>query len=229
MNFDGSVSSSSTLAGLAFSMTWSADIPSDFAPDTLHDPTIWVNGLIYLGNMLHDAAVETQARRRDEQVAMLFRQLDQLTRHFFFHAMIAEMERDVEDAVARGWPPTGSDLSGIYLEKLQAFYGERAIPPVLASEWIHQRVSFFGHDTVGWPIALAGAVHAAERIRAGEPGVRAVLDGTGRGRHFDTSYSLFRDAGADLATEAPYQALITRMADMTNTLEQLLERGTGRP
>jgi oligoendopeptidase F len=224
-SYDGTYAGARTLAGALVIGTAFAGVPKDRGPDTRDDPPSWGNGIIYVGELLHD---DQRARReRDPKVraAILMSQLDRIRAQFFDWALWVEMDAEVERRIRDGRTPTGADLSALYLQLLRETYGQGTVahvPEAWRTAWITAPVPFLSYEHHFWPTAMAGACAVLDRLAAGDTAARrAVTAALGRGE-MDLSGALFATGGVDLASPAPYRAVLRRMERLLDELEPLL-------
>lgn len=226
MNYTGNYDSSTRFAGAATLMMAFADIPRDRAPETRDDPGIYSNGVLYVGNILHDDYLKDQATDRPERIAYLSHALQKLWREYFRWTIVAELEAGVQDLVMKGEPPTGAQVSQMYLDLLRQYYGQdkgiATVDDVFAAEWMIFRVPFLSYEQDFWPPAMAAACLLVEKLRAGDANARKGMHQVlGRG-DLDLTYPLLLEAGIDMTTPEPYQAVIRRMNTLMDELEGLL-------
>jgi oligoendopeptidase F len=113
----------------------------------------------------------------------------------------------------------------LYLSILRDYHGHAqgivTIDDLYGIEWAYIP-HFYGRFYVfQYATSITAGSAFAERILAGEPGAQArYLDvlKAGGSRY---PYELVKDAGVDLATPAPYQALIARMNAIMDRIEAL--------
>ncbi len=226
MSYGGSYTNSRALVGAAFLMMCFADIPTDRMPDNRYDPGIYTNALLNAGYILHDDYLKARAVERQERIAILLHALDRIRGQFFDWTLAAEFEAAVEQLVRDGQPPSGSELSRMYLARLRQYFGHNEgvaeIDEVFGAAWITNDVSFAGSEHLLWPPSMAAACWLVERLRAGDDkarrGFHQVL---GRGE-LDLTYTLFRQVGLDLAAPTAYEALARRMNALLDELENAL-------
>lgn len=177
--------------------------------------------------LLLDAALRHAADDR-ERLFYLGSALEGLRGTFFRQAMFAEFELAVHEAVERGEALSGRRFSEIYGELLRRYHGhDRGVLTVddaYTVEWAYIPHFYYDFYVYQYATSIAAAQLLAERILAGEPGASerylALLE-AGGSRH---PYELLREAGVDLATPAPYEALVRRMERIMDEIEAILER-----
>lgn len=222
--FDGSHDGARRLAGgLVLQMAF-ADWPAERRFDGRDDPPTWANGLIYVGDLLYDDAAIAAARRPEERVAALVESLDLLARHYYRWALVVALDLEVESRIAGAAPPSGAEISRLYLDLLRRGYGAAAVDDFWATEWATYSVPFLSYEHQFWPSAMAAACAVVERLEQGDPRARALLAGGRYGRaDSDRSFGLLLEAGVDFRTEAPFRAVERRMLRRLGELERTLD------
>jgi oligoendopeptidase F len=211
MTYQPTFRQSRVFTGGATIMMTFADIPRDRMPDTRDDPPIYGNGLIYVGNMLHDDYLTKSATDRKERVAYLVHQLDLIWQQYFRWVLVAELDVAVQSMIANGATPTGAQVTKMYLDLLRQYYGSAVdIDEAFGGEWMTFSVPFLSYEHQFWPPAMAAACTIFERLQRGDATARKFDQVQGRG-DLDLSYQLLKQIDVDMATPAPYEAVIRRM------------------
>ncbi|WP_309624043.1 M3 family metallopeptidase, partial [Methylibium sp.] len=168
------------------------------------------------------------AKSDDERLLYLGSALENLRGTFFRQAMFAEFERRIHAEVDRGEPLTGEQLSKAYCEILHRYHGTQEgvmeIDPAYCVEWAYIPHFYYGFYVYQYATSISAGSLFAKRITAGEPGAlqryTALLEAGGSGY----PYELVKAAGVDLATPAPYQALVAHMNAIMDEIETLLAK-----
>jgi oligoendopeptidase F len=168
------------------------------------------------------------AKGDDERLLYLGSALEGLRATFFRQAMFAEFEREVHARVDRGEPMTGDKLTKAYGEILRRYHGEREgvmkIDDLYAIEWAYIPHFYSNFYVYQYATSIAASSLFAQAILKGEPGARErylkLLSSGGA----DYPYELVKAAGVDLATPAPYEALVARMNGIMDDIEAILAR-----
>ncbi len=224
MKYRETFNDSTGLAGLATLLTSYENIPPGHPTDTRNDPGIYSNSILYAGNILHVDYLKDHAGDRHERMAYLIRALDRTAQTIFRHAMTTEFESAIQEQILNGHPPSGEQISALYLKLLRQYFGEgpNQVDDVFATEWMSVRLPFGSFETLNWPFAMAAACSLVEKVRAGDMKARRGFDEVlGRGES-DVSYDLLNEAGVDLNTPEPYNAAIRRIDRLLDELESLL-------
>ena len=182
-----------------------------------------------IGNeMLLNDYLVAHARNRDEKLYYLGRGLDRIRQSFFRQVQFAEFELAIHEELEQGRALSGARMSELYCGLLRQYYGEAArvmkIDPAYCVEWAY--VTHFYRDFYVYQYATsaAGAALLTDAIvkEGGSARARflALLSAGGS----DYPYELYKRAGIDMATAAPYRALAARMDRIMDDIEAELTR-----
>jgi oligoendopeptidase F len=169
------------------------------------------------------------AKSDDEKLLYLGSELETLRGTFFRQAMFADFEREVHALVDKGESLTGEAITKIYGDILKRYHGDKEgvvkIDDLYSIEWafiphFYNRFYVFQYATS----ITAGNMFATE-ILQGTPGVRERYLNILRAGGSRYPYELVKEAGVDLATPAPYQALAARMNSIMDQIESILAKG----
>jgi oligoendopeptidase F len=165
------------------------------------------------------------AKTDDERLLYLGSALENLRGTFFRQAMFAEFEREVHARVDRGESLTGEGFTKIYGEILRRYHGEKEgvvrIDDVYTLEWAYIPHFYRAFYVFQYATSLAASSLFAEAILKGEPGARErYLKLLGAGSS-DYPYELVKRAGVDLASPAPYKAVVARMNKIMDEIEAI--------
>lgn len=232
--YQGSLEDSRRVAGGLALQAAFASIPPGATPSTRDDPGIYANGMIYVGDLLHDDLVVSRAASREERAATLLHSLDFLWQQFFRWVPVVELDVEVQERILAGEPPSGAEVSRLYLELLRDHYGDGdgpvALEPGDGAEWMTFSVPFLSFEHQFWPAAVAMAAALVERVEAGDTEVgERCWRLLGRGE-VDRTYQMLGSIGLDMASKEPYEAVVRRMDSLLDALETQLEgdRTAGR-
>ncbi|MFL6696143.1 MAG: oligoendopeptidase F [Vitreoscilla sp.] len=175
--------------------------------------------------MLLGDYVAKNAKTKQEKIYALTMQLEGLRTTFFRQALFAEFELKTHEAVEKDQPLTGEDLSKIYLDLLRRYHGDAQgvmkIEDLYGSEWEYIPHFYTDYYVFQYATSISAAAFFAEGIEKGDTGLRArYLDMLKSGGSNDP-YLVVKKAGLDMATPAPYRALVARMARLTDELDAL--------
>ena len=168
------------------------------------------------------------AKTDDERMLYLGSALENLRTTFFRQAMFADFEREVHAKVDKGESLTGEDLTKIYGDILRRYHGDKEgvvkIDDLYAMEWAY--IPHFYNQFYVFQYATsisAGSMFAAS-ILNGEAGARERYLNILRAGGSAYPYDLVKAAGVDLATPAPYQAVVARMNKIMDEIEAIQAR-----
>lgn len=169
-----------------------------------------------------------QAQTVDEQLFYLGYSLENLRGTFFRQTMFAEFELVLYEAVERGEALSGTRISELYLEILRRYHGHDEgvvqIDELYGNEWMFVPHFYYNMYVFQYATSLtAGAALYAQIVEDGAAGVENYKNLLRAGGS-DYPYVLLRNAGVDLATPAPYLAVITRMNAVMDQMEALLDK-----
>jgi len=235
MSYTGDLRTASIFAGTASSMMKFADIPSDRLPDSRDDEyqSIYGNGTVNAGRMLHDDYLRAHATAQDERIAYLVRSLDDLRFQIFDNVRSVEFVSWIEHEMNDGRSPSAQQLSAKYLTLLREYYGQGSgvvhVPDAFGILWANDRYPYYVAGDVDFPLSYAVACRLVEGVATGDPQSRLAFTGVvGRGDS-DRSYDELLRAGIDLADPAIFDAAFRRMSRLSDELEALLGRGAPLP
>jgi oligoendopeptidase F len=147
---------------------------------------------------------------------------------FFRQAMFAEFELKIHELVEAGDALSGARMTELYGQLVRQYHGSDegvlTFDPDYAVEWAFIPHFYRNFYVFQYATSIAGGTMFAERFLGGDDQARndylAVLS-AGGSRY---AYELLQDYGIDLATDAPYDALIARMDRVMDEIEQILDR-----
>jgi len=172
------------------------------------------------------------ARNDDERMLYLGSALENLRGTFFRQAMFAEFEREVHARAERHESLIGPSLTKLYGEILRRYHGHDQgvvkIDDLYAVEWAYIPHFYSSFYVFQYATSIAAASLLADRILKNEPGARERYLDLLRAGGSDDAYLLVKAAGVDLATPAPYQALVARMNRIMDEIEAIHARRAKR-
>jgi len=179
-----------------------------------------------IGNemLLNDYMVE-HAKTREEKLYYLGQGLESIRTTFFRQVMFAEFQLQMHQELEQGKPLSGEHLTDAYCRLLRRYYGEAEgvmkIDPLYCTEWEYIPHFYYGFYVYQYATSMAGAAQFTDAIlKEGAPARARFVDMLKAGGS-DYAYALYRRAGIDMATPAPYQALVARMNRVMDKIEAL--------
>nr|MDJ0646978.1 hypothetical protein [Flavobacteriaceae bacterium] len=219
MSYHNSIDDSSALMGATSLMMAWENIPEGMTSDTGDDPGIFANGLIYLGNLLHDDYLFKTSKSRQERIAILSATLERIWVRFYRYVLITEWEIEIQKAILKNEVLSGVDLSKMYYILLKKYYRDAKIKEEASYEWMTYRVPFYSFEHQFWPAAMAGAATIFNKLKAGDSSGLKIMDVLGTS-NLDMTYTLFKDAGIDMTSEEPYEQVTQLMTYLMDLLEE---------
>lgn len=167
----------------------------------------------------------------DEQLFYLGSGLESLRGTFFRQTMFAEFELALYETVERGEALSGTRISEIYGDILKRYHGHDQgvveIDDLYTNEWMFVPHFYYNMYVFQYATSLtAGTALYAKIVDEGQAGVdnyKNLLRAGGS----DYPYNLLKDAGVDMATPEPYQAVIRQMNEIMDEIERLLNEREG--
>jgi oligoendopeptidase F len=192
------------------------------------------------------------ANNDSEKLYYLGSALENLRATFFRQAMFAEFELAIHEQVEKGESLSGEQLSKIYGDLLRRYHGDiqgetavtadsksgtstaspaaKATPSVVkiddlvTIEWAYIPHFYRDYYVYQYATSIAASQAFADRILKGEPGAVDTYLGMLKAGGSDHPYDLVKRAGVDLATPAPYRALVARMNATMDQMEAILAK-----
>ena len=164
----------------------------------------------------------------EEKLYYLGSALENLRATFFRQAMFSEFELAIHERVERGDSLSGEQLSKIYGDLLRRYHGDSQgvlkIDDLVTIEWAYIPHFYRDYYVYQYATSIAASQAFADRILKGEPGVVDTYLGMLKAGGSDHPYELVKRAGVDLATPAPYRALVARMNSIMDQIEAILAK-----
>jgi oligoendopeptidase F len=172
--------------------------------------------------MLLSDYMVAHAQSDQEKLYYLGETLELLRGTFFRQTMFAEFQLALHEEVEAGRALSGARMSEIYCGLLKKYHGEAegvmTIDPAYCTEWEFIPHFYYGFYVWQYATSMAGAAIFADAIEhEGKPAQDRFITMLKAGGS-DYPYNLYKKAGLDMATPAPYQALLARM---NRTMDQI--------
>jgi oligoendopeptidase F len=174
--------------------------------------------------LLNDYMV-AHARTKEEKLYYLGQGLELIRGTFFRQTMFGEFQLAIHEEVEKGNALSGKRMSEIYCGVLKKYHGDAQgvmkIDPNYCIEWAFIPHFYYGFYVWQYATSMAGAAEFTDAIEHEGAPARdryiAMLKAGGS----DYAYSLYKKAGIDMATPAPYQALVARMGRILDQIDAL--------
>ena len=179
-----------------------------------------------IGNeMLLNDYMVGHARSKAEKLYYLGLGLDEIRGTFFRQVQFAEFELRIHEELEQGHALSGARMTAMYCSVLRKYYGEAAgvmkIDPAYCVEWSYVPHFYLDFYVYQYATSMAGAAYMTDAIlKEGAPARDRFLTMLRAGSS-DYPYELYKRAGIDMATPAPYRALIARMNRIMDQIEAL--------
>jgi len=178
------------------------------------------NEALLMDRMLADAGSD------DLRLFFLGRELESLRGTFFRQTMFAEFELQIHETVERGDTLSGDRFTQLYGELQRAYHGHDEDVLVVDDEynveWAYIPHFYYNFYVYQYATSIAASSLLVERVRRGEPGAaESYLELLASGGS-QYPYEQLVEAGVDLATPEPYEALMRRMSGIMDEIEEIV-------
>jgi oligoendopeptidase F len=177
------------------------------------------NEVLLLDHMLKIASNDS------EKMLYLDSALENLRGTFFRQAMFAAFERDVHAKVDKGESLTGEALTKIYGDILKRYHGDKEgvvkIDELYTVEWAYIPHFYNQFYVFQYATSISAGTMFADEILKGTPGARERYLKILRAGGSRYPYELVKEAGVDLASPAPYEAIVARMNSIMDQIEAI--------
>ncbi len=182
-----------------------------------------VNELLLQDYMLANAKTET------ERMYYLGYGLEQIRGTFYRQTMFAEFELAMHEAAERGEAITGAKLTQIYGDIQRAYHGHDEgvmnVDDSVTLEWAYVPHFFYNFYVYQYATSIAAAAYFVDQIQTGGPEALENYLDVLRAGGSDYPYQILLDAGLDMATPEPYEAIIERMNRILDQMQLLNDQG----
>jgi len=165
------------------------------------------------------------ASTKQEKLAYLGEALESVRGTFFRQVMFAEFQLKMHEEVEAGRPLSGAKITDIYCDLLKRYHGDAQgvmkIDPAYCIEWAFVPHFYNGFYVYQYATSMSGAALLAKRIETGNPKERDTFLAMLRKGGSEYPYQIYKEAGIDMATPAPYRALVARMNAIMDQMEKL--------
>lgn len=187
-----------------------------------------------IGNelLLNDYLVK-RAKTDAEKLYYLGRGLELIRTTFFRQTMFAEFQLAIHKEIEKGASLSGERMTDIYCGLVKKYYGDAQgatqIDPDYCVEWAYIPHFYYGFYVYQYATSLAGAAYFTEAIEHEDASARKRFIALLKAGGSDYPYLLYKKAGLDMATPAPYEAVIARMNHIMDQIEAIQERKLSSP
>jgi oligoendopeptidase F len=179
-----------------------------------------------IGNeMLLNDYMVAHAKNDAEKEFYLGHGLELIRTTFFRQTMFAEFQLALHEAIEKGGTLSGEKMTSMYCGLLKKYYGEAQgamkVDPAYCVEWAFIPHFYYGFYVYQYATSMAGAAQFADAIEHEGAPARdryiAMLKAGGS----DYPYTLYKKAGLDMASPAPYEALDARMNRIMDQIDAI--------
>jgi oligoendopeptidase F len=175
--------------------------------------------------MLLDDYLVARASDDAEKLYYLGQELELIRVDFFRQSMFAEFQLAIHQEMEKGGTLSGEGMTGLYCGLLKKYYGDTQgvlkVDPAYCVEWAYISHFYYGFYVYQNATSMAGAAAFADALqKEGAPAQMrfiAMLKAGGS----DYPYALYKKAGLDMATQAPYEALAARMNRILDQIDAI--------
>ena len=168
------------------------------------------------------------SKTKEERLFYLSEALERLRGGFFRQTMFAEFELATHDALERGEALSGKKMTALYCGLLKKYHGAdqgvMQIDPQYCQEWAFIPHFYRPFYVYVYATSITGATAFGERILSGKTAERDTFLNVLRAGGSVPPYQLLKNAGLDMATPAPYQALNKKMNAIMDEMEALMAK-----
>jgi oligoendopeptidase F len=174
--------------------------------------------------LLNDYMV-AHAKTKAEKLYYLGEGLELIRGTFFRQTMFGEFQLAIHEEVEKGNALSGKRMTEMYCDLLKRYHGDAEgvmkIDPAYCVEWAFIPHFYYGFYVWQYATSMAGAAQFTDAIEHEGAPARdryiAMLKAGGS----DYAYALYKKAGLDMASPAPYQALVARMSRILDQIDAL--------
>jgi oligoendopeptidase F len=180
-----------------------------------------------INEILLEEHLIANAESKQQKLFYLGQALESIRGTFFRQTMFAEFELAIHDAAEAGKPLTGAILSEMYGDLLKRYHDHEGktviIDELYSAEWMYIPHFYYDLYVFQYATSISGAAWFAEKFLAGDEAVRDAFLNSLKAGGSDYAFKILIDAGLDMTSADPYQAIIRRMENIMDRIEALLE------
>ena len=180
-----------------------------------------------IGNeMLLGDYMVSHSKTKAEKLFYLGEALETIRTSYFRQVMFAEFELAIHEELEQGKPLSGERMTDIYCGIVKQYYGDAEgvmkVDPEYCTEWEVVPHFYYNFYVYQYATSIAGAALMTDAVvhegAAAQQRFIKLLSSGGS----DYPYELYKRAGVDMATPAPYKALEARMNHVLDEIDALL-------
>lgn len=175
--------------------------------------------------MLLSDYMVSNAKTKEEKLYYLGEALEMMRSTFFRQTLFAEYQLRMHEELEKGGSLSGEKLTQMYCDVTRKYYGEAEgvmkIDPKYCVEWAYIPHFYYGYYVYQYATSIVGAAAFTDAIlKEGAPArdrFVALLKAGGS----DYPIDLYKKAGIDMTSDAPYEALMARMNRVMDEIDAL--------
>ncbi|MEM8633654.1 MAG: oligoendopeptidase F [Pseudomonadota bacterium] len=168
-----------------------------------------------------------KAESEEERLYYLGYALEQMRGTFFRQVMFSEFELAIHEEVERGEALTGSRMTEIYGDILKRYHGhDEGVMEITEREmveWAYIPHFFYNFYVYQYATSIAGAAYFVDQLENGGEEARDTYIAFLKAGGSDYPLQILKDAGLDMTTAAPYNAVIDRMVVVMDEIDAILD------
>jgi oligoendopeptidase F len=166
--------------------------------------------------------LQKTAKTDDERLYLTAELAEKIRRTIYRQALFADFELQVHTAAEQGTPLTSEFLNKTYADLIKHYYGPAyTVGPNDDIEWAYVPHFYYKYYMYSYAAGLSAGIALAEKVvNEGAPARDAYLNML-KGGNSKPPLALFKDAGVDLSTPAPFTAAARLLDDTVAELEKL--------
>ncbi len=169
-----------------------------------------------------------KAESENERLFYLGYALEQMRGTFFRQVMFSEFELAIHEAVERGEGLTGARMTEIYGEILKRYHGhDQGVMNITEREmieWAYIPHFYYNFYVYQYATSIAGAAYFVDQIKTNGEDARDTYINFLKAGGKDYPVEILKEAGLDMTTAAPYNAVIDRMDAVMDEIEAILDK-----
>lgn len=163
-----------------------------------------------------------EAKTREEKLFYVGMKLENYRATYFRQTMFAEFELTVHDRAEAGEGLSGERFSEIYFDLLRRYHGQSfGLDASYGNEWAYIPHFYNSFYVYQYSTCIAAATYFAQSILKGGAKERDNYLSLLKSGGSDYPVELIRRAGLDMASPAPYQAVIAEFRNLLDQAESL--------
>jgi oligoendopeptidase F len=166
------------------------------------------------------------AKTKQDRLFFLNQAVETIRTTFFRQTMFAEFELKAHEAAEKGEALSGDSLTRIYLDLLKRYHGDAEgavkIDDLYGIEWAYIPHFYTDFYVYQYATCLSAAAYFSHGIESGDTKLRNTYLDVLKAGGSDYPYDILKRAGLDMASPAPYQAIVARMNMLLDQMETLV-------